>query len=76
MRAVRSEIMLGQPLSDFIRRHANNGVLTRIEILRELEKLHADGPLLEASARPAERVLDDVLQELPASLAGTECSAG
>ena len=61
--------MLSELLSYLIGRHTNDGVLARIEVLRKLEEFYADRAFFESAGRTADRVLDDVLQELPASLA-------
>ncbi|MBV9083962.1 MAG: hypothetical protein JOZ62_14890 [Acidobacteriaceae bacterium] len=75
MRAVLREVMLSELLSYFIRRDANNCVLAGIEILRKLKQLHPDRALFKSAVRPAKRVLDDVLEELSASLAGPKRGA-
>ena len=65
-------VMLSQLLSYLIGRHADNGVLTRIEVLRKLEKFYAYRAFFENSGRTTDCMHNDVLQELPASLAGTK----
>jgi hypothetical protein len=69
IRPILGEVMLGKLLSHLIGRHTNYGVLTRIEVLRKLEEFYTDRAFFERAVRTANRVLDDVLQELPASLA-------
>src|ERR1041385_4491351 len=73
--AVLRQVVLGELLADFVRGHADNGVLAGIEILRKLEKLDADGTLFERAARTGHGVLNDIAQELPASLAGAKRGA-
>ena len=50
-------------------------MLTGVEIRRKLEEFHPEGALFESAVRPVYRVLDDVLEELPASLAGAKRGA-
>lgn len=69
IRTVLGEVMLGKLLPYLIGRHTNYGVLTRIEVLRKLEEFYTDRAFLERAGRTANDVLDDVLKELPASLA-------
>jgi hypothetical protein len=61
--------MLGELLSHFIGRHANNGVLTRIEVLRKLEEFYTDRAFFESAGRTPDCVLDDVFKEFAAALA-------
>jgi hypothetical protein len=61
--------MLSKFFSYLIGRHTNDRVLARIEVLRKLEEFYTDRAFFERAVRPANGVLDDVLQELPASLA-------
>ena len=61
--------MLSELLSHLVRRHTNDGVLARIEILRKLEEFYADRALFESAGRTPDGVLDDVFKEFPASLA-------
>jgi hypothetical protein len=61
--------MLGKLLAYLIGRHTNSGVLARIEVLRKLEEFYTDRAFFERAGRTANRVLDDVLKELPTSLA-------
>ena len=68
-RAILGEVMLSELFPYFIGRHADYRVLTGIEIRRKLEELNSDRALFESAARPGNRVLDDVSEELPASLA-------
>jgi hypothetical protein len=67
--AVLGQILLCKLLAHFVGGHTNDRVLTGIEILWKLEDLHANGAFLESASRPAYGVNDDVLEELPASLA-------
>ena len=69
IRTILSQVMLSELLSYFIGRHTNDGVLTGIEVLRKLEEFYADRAFFESAGRTVNRVLDDVLEELPASLA-------
>ena len=69
VRTILGEVMLSKLLSYLIGRHTDDGVLTRIEVLRKLEEFYTDRAFFESAARTANRVLDDVLKELPASLA-------
>jgi hypothetical protein len=69
VRTILGEVMLGKLLSYLIGRHTDDRVLTRIEVLRKLEEFYTDRAFLESAGRTANRVLDDVLKELPTSLA-------
>jgi hypothetical protein len=71
-RTILGEVVLCELLPYLIGRYAYNGVLTRIEIRRKLEKFHSEAPFFESAARPLDRVVDDVLEELPAPLAGAK----
>jgi hypothetical protein len=66
---VLGQVVLGELLSYFIGRYADNRVLTRVEIRWKVKEFHPDQAFFERAARPADRVLDDVLEELTASLA-------
>src|ERR1039458_5652050 len=66
---ILGEVTLSELLSYFIGSHTNYGVLTRIEVLRKLEEFYADRAFFERAGRTANRVLDDILKELPASFA-------
>jgi hypothetical protein len=66
---ILSEVMLSKFFSYLIGRHTNDRVLARIEVLRKLEEFYTDRAFFERPVRTANRVLYDVLKELPASLA-------
>jgi hypothetical protein len=72
IRTILSEVVLRQFLSYFISRYPDYGVLTCIEIEGKLEEFHPERALFESAVRTADRVVDDVLKELPASLAGAK----
>ena len=67
--AILGEIVLGQLLSYFISRYPDYGVLAGIEVEGKLEELHAERALFECAAGTADGVIDDILEELTASLA-------
>jgi hypothetical protein len=69
IRPILGEVMLSKLFSDLVRRHTNYGVLTGIEVLRKLEEFYTDRAFFERAGRTANRALDDVLKELPTSLA-------
>jgi hypothetical protein len=75
VRTILGEVMLSKLLSHLIGRHTNYGVLTRIEVLRKLEEFYSDRAFFERAGRTANRVPDDVLKELPTSLARAKRSA-
>jgi len=75
VRTILGEVMLSKLLSYLIGRHTNYGVLTRIEVLRKLEEFYSDRAFFERAGRTANRVPDDVLKELPTSLARAKRSA-
>jgi hypothetical protein len=47
MPAILREIILRKLFTDFIGRNTHHGVLTRIEIRRELKELYSDRPFLQ-----------------------------
>jgi hypothetical protein len=69
VRTILSEIMLSKLFSYLVGRHTNDRVLARIEVLRKLEEFYTDRAFFERAGRTANRVLDDVFKELPASFA-------
>jgi hypothetical protein len=75
LRTVLGKVVLGKLLAYFVGGYADDGVLTRIEVLRQVEEIDSERAFLESAPCPAERVLDDVLEELTASLAIAESSA-
>ena len=64
--------MLGKFLAHLVGGHTDDSVLAGIEVLRELEQLDADVAFFKGAVRTVDGVLNDVLQELPASLAGAK----
>ena len=64
------QVVLGDLFPDLARRYPDNGVLAAIEIRSKLEELHSDGAFLQSIAFAADRVLDDVCDEIPAPLTG------
>ena len=75
MGVIVGDVVLSEPFSNFIGCHADNGVLSSIEIRRKLEELDSDRALFEIAAGPVKRVADDVFEELLASVAGPKSSA-
>jgi hypothetical protein len=73
--AIFGKVVLCQPLSNFVGRYANDGVLPRVEVLRELKEIHADRAFFQGAAWTMNRVFDDVLEELAASFARPKGSA-
>jgi hypothetical protein len=69
VRTILSEVMLSELFSYLVGRHTNDRVLARIEVLRKLEEFYTDRAFFERAGRTANRVLDDVFKELPASFA-------
>ena len=72
---VFGEVVLSEPFPYFVGRDADNRVPAGVEILRKLKQFHTDGAFFESAVRAVYRVLDDVLEKLPASLAGGKCGA-
>src|SRR5579872_6059512 len=66
---VLGEVVLSQFLPYLVGGHAHNRVLPGVKVLRKLEERHAERTLLEIAARTIHRVLDDVFEKLPTSLA-------
>ena len=71
-RAVLRQVMLSKLLPHLVGCHAHDGVLAGVEIRRKPEKFHTERAFLERPALTDNRVFDNVLKELPASLAGAE----
>lgn len=69
IRTVLSEIVLGELFPDFVRCYADDRVLACVEGFRKLEEFDTDCAFFESAIGPSNRVFDDVLQELSASLA-------
>jgi hypothetical protein len=69
VRTILGEVMLSELFSYLIGRHTDDRVLARVEVLRKLEEFDTNRAFFERAGRTANRVLDDVLKELPASLA-------
>ena len=67
-RAVLGEIMLSKFLSHFGGCNAYNRVLARIVVVWKSKEVRSDGTFLERAARPFQSVLDDVREELAASM--------
>jgi hypothetical protein len=61
-----------EALANFAGFHANRGVIGRIVGCRTSVNVDADGSLLEGVAMAGERVLDHVLEEVLAAVAGTK----
>ena len=62
-------VMLQQALPYVAGSHADDRVLPRIVGQGAAEHFHADDPLLEGIETPCERLLNDMPQELTASMA-------
>jgi hypothetical protein len=60
------KVVLGKFLAYFVSSYADDGVLAGIEVLRQVEEFHPDGAFLEGAGCPAQRLLDDILEELAA----------
>ncbi|HWC97367.1 MAG TPA: hypothetical protein VG456_11470 [Candidatus Sulfopaludibacter sp.] len=73
--SVFGQIVLGQFLPNLVGGYADNGVLAGIEILRKLEDLDSNRTFFECPRWTIDRILNDVLKELTASLARAKGAA-
>jgi hypothetical protein len=69
IRAILGQVVQSELFADFVGRYAHNGVLSCIEILREVEELYSDRAFFQGTGCTIEGVVDDIFEELPASLA-------
>jgi hypothetical protein len=67
--------MLRELLPNFVGSDAYNRVLAGIEVEWKLEEFNSERTFFQSAARATDRVLYDVSEELPASLAGTKRTA-
>jgi hypothetical protein len=72
VRTVLGRVVLSQLLPYFVGRYADDRVLTRIKVGRKLEEFDSDQAFFESAILPLNRLLDDVMDKLPAALAGAK----
>src|ERR1017187_2765154 len=69
IRTILCQVVLRQFLPYFVSRDPDYGVLTCIKIEGKLKEFHPERALFQSAVRTADRVVDNVLKELPTSLA-------